>query len=86
MSKVVFSRRFERELRQLLRRQHQLRPSIEKTIQKLLCNPQHPSLRLHKLNGDLGWSISVTMAIRIIVYFENDTWFLLRIGNHDAVY
>lgn len=45
-----------------------------------------PSLRLHKLSGQVTYSISVTMSIRMIVVFRGDDIHLLRIGTHEDVY
>ena len=55
-------------------------------IQLLLTNPQHPSLRLHKLRGYPNWwEISVTMKYRILFQIENDEYVLHRIGPHDIL-
>lgn len=49
-------------------------------------NPNHPSLRLHKLSGESVYSISVTMSIRMVVAFRGDDIHLLRIGTHEDAY
>lgn len=51
-------------------------------------NPKHPSLRIHKLKGELGtmWSFSVDQKIRVVYRLEGGTAFLLFIGTHDEVY
>jgi addiction module RelE/StbE family toxin len=48
-------------------------------------NPQHPSLRLHKLSGKLShyWSISVDRQYRIIFRYHNsNTIVFIDIGTH----
>ena len=62
----------------------------EKTIYLLESNPYHPSLRLHKLKGDLNefYSVSIDMNYRIIIDFViiKDKIFLIDIGEDDEVY
>jgi len=58
----------------------------DKKLNLLLTNPQHPSLRLHKLRGHVNWwEISVTMKYRILFRIENDEYVLHRIGAHDIL-
>ncbi|MDD3463214.1 MAG: plasmid stabilization protein [Sulfurospirillaceae bacterium] len=62
----------------------------EKTLTLLSANPHHPSLRLHKLQGNLKafYSVSLDLLYRIILDFiivENEI-ILLDIGAHDDVY
>lgn len=76
-----------------LKRIKQKDKKLTKRIQKQLLifdsNPQHPSLRLHKLTGkkENAWSISITMNIRMIYRTINaDTVYFVDIGTHDEVY
>lgn len=61
-----------------------------KTILLLGDNPQHPSLRLHKLKGALQQfqSVSINMQYRIMIDFiiKNDVIYLLDIAEHDELY
>lgn len=70
--------------------------NLPKIIQKKACkkeivfreNPFHPSLRLHKLKGELDglWSISIDMRHRIIFKpLENGIILFISIGTH-AIY
>lgn len=59
-----------------------------KTEHLLLENPFHPSLRLHPLHGELKgiWTVSVNMRIRI--FFEpkeRGRVLFLAIGPHDRM-
>lgn len=61
-----------------------------KTIEILEVNPQHPSLRLHKLQGRLCefHSISINLEYRMIIDFiinENEI-IPIDIGTHGDVY
>lgn len=86
MVQIIPSKNFERSYQRLVQRQTILKKRIKKTILLLSENPEHPSLRLHKLTQRGHYSISVNMSIRIICYFEKDSIYLLEIGTHDEVY
>ncbi|WP_041963014.1 type II toxin-antitoxin system RelE/ParE family toxin [Sulfurospirillum cavolei] len=62
----------------------------EKTLILLSANPHHPSLRLHKLQGNLKefYSVSLDLKYRIILDFiiVDEVIILLDIGSHDEVY
>ncbi len=63
-----------------------IRKRVDKQLQLLLENPQHPSLRLHKMEGYPNmWEISVSMNYRIIFKLENDEYILIKIGIHDIL-
>jgi len=80
--------------KRLIRKNPQLRPLIEKTLRQLTEDSFHPSLRTHKLSGDLSevWSCSVDYSYRLLFeFFKNpesdlDSILLLNIGSHDEVY
>lgn len=82
---LIPSLRFYRDLGKLEKKNARLKKTIEKTMGYLQDNPNHPSLRLHKLSGESVYSISVTMSIRMIVSFRGDDVHLLRIGTHEDV-
>jgi mRNA-degrading endonuclease YafQ of YafQ-DinJ toxin-antitoxin module len=68
--------------------------SIAKTLQQLTDDVYHPSLKTHKLKGDLNgvWSCSIDYNYRILFKFlpasdgNGEEIFLLTLGNHDDVY
>ena len=84
--KLVASPRFEAELNKVAKGRSELSSKVTKKLQLLLSNPQHPSLRLHKLAGTNNYSISVDMSIRIVIHFTGEFIYLLRIGTHENVY
>jgi mRNA-degrading endonuclease YafQ of YafQ-DinJ toxin-antitoxin module len=67
---------------------------IEKTLQQLSEDAYHPSLKTHKLKGDLDgtWSCSIDYSNRILFRFvlspeeDREEIFLLTLGTHDDVY
>lgn len=56
----------------------------------LKIDPYHPSLRLHKLKGNLDgfYSVSINMQYRILIDFiiKEDQIILLDIGEHNTIY
>lgn len=61
---------------------------IEKQLAILVVNPNHPSLRKHKLTGSLEdmWSISIDMNYRALYYLVDGEAYIFRVGTHDRVY
>lgn len=61
-----------------------------KVLEKLKTSPFDPSLKTHKLKGDLSefYACSLTYEYRIICVFlvQNETIVLVDIGSHDEVY
>ena len=89
MKIIGTSTRFYKNFSKLCKvREKKFKSDTEKKIELLLIDPNHNSLRLHKINlkGDQAWSISVDMKIRILFIYEKDGIILVDIGNHDEVY
>jgi addiction module RelE/StbE family toxin len=87
--KVLFRSSFERSLKKVLKRKPQLEPVIEERVQAFLDDPFDPSLRTHKLHGELKDLCSFTVAsdLRIIFYFnESRDAVFVDIGSHNDVY
>lgn len=94
MTNLIWSPGFVRKFKRLVRKNPQLRSSIEEVLLLLTEDPFNSSLRTHKLKGDLEgvWSCSIDYDNRILFEFitnldsgEEDI-FLLTIGSHDDVY
>ena len=94
MRNIDWTAKSQRAFKRLIRKSPQLRPLIEKTLRQLAEDPYHPSLRTHKLVGDLSdiWACSVDYNHRILFEFvqkaesELDAILLLNIGSNDEVY
>lgn len=87
--KVLFRSSFERSLKKVLKKRPHLEPVIEERIQDFIDHPFNPSLRTHKLHGDLKdlWSFTVASDLRIIFYFNQARdAVLVDIGSHNEVY
>ena len=92
--KLAWTSKSIRAFKRLIRKNPQLRPIINKTLKQLEKDHFHPSLRTHKLTGDLAdiWSCSIDYQHRILFEFIQDSEtkenaiLLLNIGSHDEVY
>jgi addiction module RelE/StbE family toxin len=92
--KIGWTPKSSRAFKRLVKRNPQLRVSIEQTLQKMVEDIYHPSLKTHKLMGELAdtWSCSIDYSYRILFEFVSDpeteemAILLLNIGSHDEVY
>ena len=91
---VVWSSGFNRSFRKITKKNPQLKDQIAKVLRLLTDDPFMPSLKSHKLGGDLAglWSCSVAYDCRLIFKFSEDeellemVILLVDIGSHDDVY
>ena len=91
---VVWSSGFKRSFRKITKKNPQLKNQIVKVLRLLADDPFTPSLKSHKLTGDLAglWSCSVAYDCRIIFNFSEDenllemVILLIDLGSHDEVY
>ncbi|MFN8338721.1 MAG: type II toxin-antitoxin system mRNA interferase toxin, RelE/StbE family [Saprospiraceae bacterium] len=90
MATVILTTTFKRKAKYFLKLHPTLIPKYKKTVLLLQENPSHPSLRLHKLKGNLSdlHSISLNMKYRILLDFiiKDDQVILIDIGDHDGLY
>ena len=90
MYKLVETDLYLKKLKKFLKKHKDIYKKYQKTILLLSQNPQHPSLRLHKLKGDMQeyHSVSIDIQYRIICDFIiiDDEIILVDIGTHDEVY
>jgi addiction module RelE/StbE family toxin len=95
LRRIAWSPKSLRTFNRMIRQNPQLRPLIEKTLERLSEEPFHPALRTHKLAGDLAgtWACSIDYSYRILFEFiahpdgqGEDAILLLNLGSHDDVY
>ena len=90
MYKIYFTEKYEKIAKKFFKKHPDLKQKYKKTLKLLATDPFHPSLRLHKLQGNLKeyYSVSLDLKTRIILDFviiENKIY-LIDIGTHDEVY
>ncbi len=83
-----FSSKAKKELRRIKNTDSNLYKRIEKHLDLFIKNPKHPSLRIHKLSGELKnvWSLSISRSIRMIYVSDEKGIYFTDIGTHDQVY
>ncbi len=89
---IAFSPECREKLRKIKQENQPLFKKIVKQLKLFEQHPTHPSLRLHKLKGNLQetWSISITMAVRMVFYYRivitTKQAVFFNIGTHEEVY
>ena len=90
--RLLRSTAFIRAARKLVKRNPAIASDLQSTLVLLSDDPFHPSLRTHKLKGQLSnsWACSMTYETRIVfafVEFEGQEAILLEsVGTHEEVY
>ena len=91
---IIAEKTFKKSFKRLVKKSPQLQVKILEVLELLEQDPFYPSLKSHKLTGQLKglWSCSVTYSYRIIFTFrrdielDEDVIVLIEIGDHDEVY
>lgn len=90
MPKIIYTESYNKKASKFIKTHPELTGQYEKTLKILEGNPNHPSLRLHKLKGKLSelHSVSINISYRITLEFlmENDIIVPIDVGTHDGVY
>ncbi|MBI3873432.1 MAG: type II toxin-antitoxin system YafQ family toxin [Arcobacter sp.] len=88
--KILITDEFDKKIKKFLKKHSDLYPKVSKTLTLLGDNPFHPSLRFHKLKGNLEeyHSVSIDMSYRIVIEFviKDGEIIPINIGTHDEVY
>ncbi|SMC08962.1 type II toxin-antitoxin system RelE/ParE family toxin [Nitratiruptor tergarcus] len=88
--KILQSEKYLKRAAKFFKKHPNLLPKYQKVIEQLENDPYYPSLRLHKLKGDLNeyYSVSIDMRYRIVIdlIITDKEIILLDIGSHDEVY
>lgn len=87
--KVKFSPLVQQKILLLNKKDKKAVVRIERQIRLFESNSKHPSLRIHKLTGNLAnrWSISISRGLRMVyLVLEEDIAYFVDLGTHDEVY
>lgn len=94
MRTLIYDESFRRALRKRTKNRPELRDKVADVLSLLESDPFTPSLKTHKLQGELKglWACSVEYDCRIVFRFEvleeetEEAIVLIDIGSHDEVY
>lgn len=89
---LLQSAAFVRAARHLVKRNSQAAASLQAALESLAEDAFHPSLKTHKLKGELAgsWACSAGYDLRIVFEFVQhegaEAILLQTVGKHDEVY
>lgn len=85
---ISFTTQAEDQLKEIKEKSPRLFRQIQKQLRLFALDPKYPSLRTHKLEGNLqnSWSVSVQGNIRMLYTIEEGEIIFFIIGTHDEVY
>jgi len=90
VAEIIYTDSYINRAKKFIKKHPDLISQYEKTLKLLELNPNHPSLRLHKLHGKLAelYSVSINISYRISLNFliEDNKIIPVDIGSHDDVY
>ncbi len=90
MAEILYTESYLKRAEKFFKRHPEIITQYEKTLKLLELNPAHPSLRLHKLHGNLSelYSVSINISYRICIDFiiDEDRIIPVDIGTHDELY
>jgi len=81
--KILPTESFKRDYQKLSK---EVKTRVEKTLQLLIADLSHPSLKAKKIKSreDI-WEVRVTKDRRLTFQIAHDIYILRRIGKHDEV-
>jgi mRNA-degrading endonuclease YafQ of YafQ-DinJ toxin-antitoxin module len=87
--RIIYTPGYNKRAARFIRKHPELIPQYEKTLKLLEIDPFHPSLRLHRLKGNLGdlHSVSINISYRIILelVIQGHQIIPVDVGSHDEV-
>ncbi|MCF8357050.1 MAG: type II toxin-antitoxin system mRNA interferase toxin, RelE/StbE family [Melioribacteraceae bacterium] len=90
MAEIIYTDTYLKRAAKFFKKHPEIISQYEKTLKILEINPQHPSLRLHKLRGKLSdlYSVTINISYRIVISFliKKNQIIPVDIGSHDEVY
>jgi proteic killer suppression protein len=90
VAEIIYTDSYIKRAKYFIKKHPELISQYEKTLKLLELNPNHPSLRLHKLHGKLDelYSVSINISYRITMAFliKDNKIIPVDIGSHDDIY
>jgi len=87
MKIITFSPLFQKQIEKIKKKDCKLFIKFQKQLGMFQSDPNHASLRLHKLKGELQnvWSLSIDLNVRVL-FISDDKYYFFNIGSHEQVY
>jgi addiction module RelE/StbE family toxin len=86
---IIWGPRFKRTYKKKLKQYPEIEEQLSATLKLFVKDPFHPSLKTHKLGGQLkgNYAFSLGYDLRVVFKFlgKNEV-FLETIGTHEEVY
>jgi len=81
-------KQFLRSASNLIKKSSSLDPQLSSVMVRLKKDPFHPTLKTHKLKGNLRglYACSLTYDLRIVFDLTDHVISLVDIGSHDEIY
>ncbi len=90
MIEIAFASSFKHAFKKKVKSRKEIEKLFWDTVEVFTNDPFHPSLKTHKLSGQLKnfWSYSIEYDLRVIFFFEdnNSKAIFIDIGSHNEVY
>ncbi len=87
---IVYTDSYIKRASRFVKKHPDLIPQYQKILKLLEINPNHPSLRLHPLKGNLKnlYSVSINISYRITLEFfiTEKEIILVNVGHHEEIY
>ena len=87
---LIITAQYTNRAARFIKRHPELKSQYLKTLQLLVANPFHPSLRLHALSGKLtglhSVSINISYRITLELLIQDEQIIPVNVGDHDSVY
>lgn len=82
----AFDTQFHSSYKKFIKGNPSLKQKVNNILTRFAKNPQHPSLRLEKLQGSKAWTIRVDRGNRLFFIWSDagDTAIFFLVGPHDA--
>ena len=86
---LIITAQYTNRAARFIKRHPELKSQYLKTLQLLVANPFHPSLRLHALSGKLtglhSVSINISYRITLELLIQDEQIIPVNVGDHDSV-
>lgn len=83
--RIIYSSHFLKRLKKHLKKNPSLKPAVGKQLKLLQRNPNHPSLKIHKLAGSRAqeYAIWIKRNLRITFVVVENAFLLTDLITHD---